>query len=203
MNFDKFPIVIVGVAPRCGSTPYVELLEQKLKTRAFREPWHSKIYSLDKSYLLHYEEYIQYKKTTNKYIVKFMIHDLELRSPYLNEIENGYKILLMRKDIVSQLASWYIANHLDKFHTLKHELEKKYTVEIIPKDISILITRLSRSLFYANHLQIFDQRIYYEDIDFSELKTNYKKTQQPENYEEIKQEIESQMKDTIPKHWRA
>ena len=104
MNFDKFPIVIIGVAPRCGSTPYVELLEQKLKIRAFREPWHPKIYNSDKSYLRHYEEYIKYKKTTNKYIVKFWLHDLQFRSPYLDEIENGYKTLLMRKDVVSQLA---------------------------------------------------------------------------------------------------
>jgi len=86
---------------------------------------------------------------------------------------------------------------------MRDELEKKYIVQIIPKDISVLISKVSNCLFYADHLQIFNQRIYYEDIDFSELKSNYKKTQQPENINEIRQEIESQMKDTIPKHWRA
>ena len=199
----NLPIVVIGTGPRCGSTAYAQLLQQTYNIAGFHEPWIYRIYSSNKFYLEHYKQYLQYKKTTNKYIVKFWLHELEHRSPYLDEIKNGYKILLMRKDVVSQLASWYIANYLDKFYTMKNELEKKYVVEIIPKDISILISRLSISLFYADHLQIFDQRIYYEDIDFSKLKTNYKKTQQPENYEEIKQEIESQMKDTIPKHWRA
>jgi len=203
INVTKFPIIVIGVAPRCGSTPFVELLEQWLNIKSFREPWHFKIYSSDKIYLEHYTEYMSYKKNTNRYILKFMFHDLEFRSPYLSEMNNGYKILLMRKDIVSQLASWYIADRLDKFHTFKYEKEKKYVIEIIPKDISILISRLSRNLFSVNHLHIFDQRIYYEDIDFSELKSNFKKTNQPENYEEIKQEIESQMQDEIPRHWRS
>jgi len=202
MSFTKFPIIVIGVAPRCGSTPFVELLQQRLKIKSFREPWNSKIYR-DKFYLEHYTEYMSYKKNTNRYILKFMFHDLEFRSPYLSEMNNGYKILLMRKDIVSQLASWYIANQLDKFHTFKYENKKNYTIEIIPKDISILISRLSRSLFSANHLHIFDQRICYENIDFSELKSNRQKTNQPENYKEIKQEIESQMRDDIPLHWTS
>jgi len=203
INVTKFPIIVIGVAPRCGSTPFVELLEQWFNIKSFREPWHSKIYSSNKFYLEHYREYMNYKENTNRYILKFMLQDLEFRSPYLKEMDNGYKILLLRKDIVSQLASWYIANQLDKFHTFKYENKKNYTIEIVPKDISILISRLSRSLFAANHLQIFDQRIYYEDIDFSELKSNFKKTNQPENYKEIKQEIESQMKDEIPRHWTS
>jgi hypothetical protein len=197
----KFPIAVIGTSPRCGSTAFVELLEQKLKVKVFPEPWCSRIYSSDKSYMKAYVEYLEYRKKSNRYIVKFWLNELDYRSPYHDEINNGYKILLMRRDIVAQLASWYIADRRDKFNTLISEQEENYTIEIKPKQISILISTLTRNLFDAKNLDIFDQRIYYEDIDFSELKSNYKKTQQPKNLEEIKKEIENQLKDTIPHHW--
>ena len=197
----RLPIVVIGTGPRCGSTPYVELLSQQLGLPAFYEPWCHRIYSNDSSYLRSYNQYIEHKKHSNRYIVKFWITDLEQRSPYQDEVMNGYKILLMRRDIVGQIASWYIADYLDKFHTPKEEKEIQYTVEIKPKDISISIRFLTRSLFLVNYCNIFDSRLYYEDLDFSALKSPYKKTIQPSNLAELRQEIEKQLKDTIPVHW--
>jgi hypothetical protein len=197
----KLPIVVIGTGPRCGSTPYVELLSQQLNLPAFSEPWCEHICSNDSSYLRSYNQYIEHKKHSNRYIVKFWLADLEQRSPYQSYIKNGYKILLMRRDIVSQIASLYIAEYRDKYHTLKEDQDLSYTVAIEPKDISISIRYLTRSLFFAEHCNIFDARIYYEDIDFSSLKSPYKKTIQPSNLAELKQEIEKQLKDTIPAHW--
>ena len=196
----RLPIVVIGTGPRCGSTPYVELLSQQLNLPAFYEPWCDRVCT-DLSYLQIYNQYLEFKKQSNKYIVKFWLADLEHRSPYQSYIKNGYKILLMRRDIVSQIASLYIAEYRDKYHTLKEDQDLSYTVAIEPKDISISIRYLTRSLFLAEHCTIFDARIYYEDIDFSSLKSPYKKTIQPSNLAELKQEIEKQLKDTIPAHW--
>ena len=196
----RLPIVVIGTGPRCGSTPYVELLSQQLNLPAFYEPWCDRVCT-DLSYLQIYNQYLEFKRQSNKYIIKFWLADLEHRSPYQSYIKNGYKILLMRRDIVSQIASWYIAEYRDKYHTLKEDQDLSYTVAIEPKDISISIRYLTRSLFLAEHCNIFDARIYYEDIDFSSLKSPYKKTIQPSNFAELKQEIEKQLKDTIPVHW--
>lgn len=196
----RLPIVVIGTGPRCGSTPYVELLSQQLNLPAFYEPWCDRVCT-DLSYLQIYNQYLEFKRQSNKYIIKFWLADLEHRSPYQSYIKNGYKILLMRRDIVSQIASLYIAEYRDKYHTLKEDQDLSYTVAIEPKDISISIRYLTRSLFFAEHCNIFDARIYYEDIDFSSLKSPYKKTIQPSNLAELKQEIEKQLKDTIPAHW--
>ena len=197
----RLPIVVIGTGPRCGSTPYVELLSQQLGLPAFYEPWCHRIYSNDSSYLRSYNQYIEHKKHSNRYIVKFWITDLEQRSPYQDEVMNGYKILLMRRDIVGQIASWYIADSLDKFHTLAQEEERTYIVPINSKDISEKIRVLTRAVFLAEQCSSFNTRLYYEDIDFSALKSPYKKTIQPSNLAELRQEIEKQLKDTIPVHW--
>lgn len=196
----RLPVVVIGTAPRCGSTPYVELLSQQLKLPAFYEPWKPSICT-DSSYMQDYTKYIQFKKESSRYIVKFWINELDYRSPYFSDLNTGYKILLQRKDIIGQIASWYIADCRNKFHTLIEEKSQNYIISINPKEISTLIKVLTTSLFFAEHCNIFDKRVYYEDIDFSSLKSPYKKTIQPSNLAELKQEIEKQLKDTIPAHW--
>ncbi len=212
---NKFPIVIIGTAPRCGSTPYTDLIAQQLNMTAFHEPWCKKIVKFNEKYnelqliknpFLHkdnYLKYIQYKKMTNKYVVKFFTLDMEHRCPYGEELKNGYKILLMRRDVIGQIASWYIADTRKKFHVMNDEIQKNYIISINPTKISQYIEIVTRSCFFSNLYQEVDKKIYFEDVDFSKLQVQYGKTKQPENINEIRQEIESQMKDTIPKHWRA
>lgn len=197
----KLPIVVVGTGPRCGSTPYVEMLSQQLDLPAFYEPWTYRILETNPVYRESYDDYVSMKNRTNRYIVKFWITDLEYRSPYLEDFKSGYKILLRRKDLIGQIASCYIAETLNKFHTLIEEQEIPYRINISSKEISILIRFLTRSFFITENITIFDKHIYYEDIDFSTLKSNYKKTIQPSNIDEIRQEIEKQLKDSIPIHW--
>ena len=197
----KLPIVVIGTGPRCGSTAYVELLSQQLNLPAFHEPWQYRITNPNKLFEELYYKYLEFKKTSNKYILKFFISDMEIRCPYYNDFNNGYKILLSRRDLVGQLASWYIADSLDKFQTLLREKEYKYTVLIDSKDISEKIRVLTRSVFLAEQCSSFNARVYYEDIDFSSLKSSFKKTIQPSNLLEIRQEIEKQLKDTVPLHW--
>lgn len=197
----RLPIVVIGTGPRCGSTPYVELLSQQLGLPAFYEPWHYRINRSDHLYEKLYYKYLEFKNISNKYILKFFISDMEIRCPYYDEFNNGYKILLSRRDLVGQLSSWYIADSLDKFHTLVQEEERNYVVPINSKDISEKIRVLTRAVFLAEQCSSFDIRLYYEDIDFSALKSPYKKTIQPSNLAELRQEIEKQLKDTIPVHW--
>lgn len=216
MDFNKFPIVIMGIAPRCGSTPYTHLVQQLLNIPAFHEPWNVRLYRSNKIYnevsfnenpLTHVESYIEYincKVRTNKYIVKFWVTDLEYRSPYNEDVKTGYKILLLRRNIVDQIASRYVAECRKKWVTLKDEKESEYSVNIDRVNISIFIQLTTRTSPLVESAGFFDKIVYYEDIDFSKLK-NYqlKLTKQPVNLQELKNEINQQLLDKIPLHWKT
>jgi hypothetical protein len=49
---------------------------------------------------------------------------------------------------------------------------------------------------------IFDEKVFYEDIDFSNLESTITKTKLPENMEELRNEIKKQFDDKIPFHWK-
>lgn len=216
MDFNKFPIVIMGIAPRCGSTPYTHLVQQLLDIPAFHEPWTVRLCRTNKDYnetvfknnpsiyAESYINYINYREKTNKYIVKFWITDLEYRSPYNNDVKTGYKILLLRKDIVGQIASRYIAECRKKWVSLKQEIEPDYLVNIDRCNISIFIQMTTRFSALTEASTFFNKTIYYEEVDFSKLKNySFKKTKQPLNLGELRSVIEEQLKDKIPLHWKT
>lgn len=202
IDVPRFPIVVIGTLPRCGSTAYLSLLSLAFNIPAFSEPWSFGIYK-KREKTNGYLKYLEYREKSKKYVVKFWINQLEQRSPYHEDMKIGYKILLQRKDIVGQIASWYIAEQTNIWSNNNNQMNKNYTVDINQNKISQIIEYVTTASFYAENCNIFDKRIYYEDIDFSSLPKIYpQKTKQPENINEIRQEIESQMKDKIPKHWR-
>lgn len=203
MNEEKFPIVLVATSPRSGSTAYMSLLSLSLNIPAFSEPWSFGIYK-QKEKTNQYLNYFSFRAKSKKYVVKFWITQLDHRSPYHEDMKTGYRILLQRRDKVGQIASWYIAEKTNNWSNNNSQMTNNYYVDIDKGKISHLIEQVTTSSFYAENCNIFDKRVYYEDIDFSCLPKIYpQKTKQPENINEIRQEIESQMKDIIPKHWRA
>lgn len=198
----KFPIVIIGTAPRCGSTVLAYTLQKKLNLPIFLEPWSSSgIDKSNESQVLHLQEYLEYRKNNNRYILKFFLHDIEYRSPYYKEIQTGYKIALARKNLIDQVASWYIGDSRKKWRTYKDEVTYDYIVNIDEGNISNYIFRVSRANFFLEHMNFFDARMYYEDLNFQNMPTDFVKTNLPKNIDELKQQISNQLTNHIPFHW--
>lgn len=200
---NKLPIILIGTSPRCGSTAYMSLLSLGLGLPAFSEPWSFGMYK-EKEKANGYLKYLDYRQKSKKYIVKFWITELDHRSPYHEDMKTGYKILLQRRDIVGQIASWYIAEQTNDWSNNNNKMTQTYSVKIDKFRISKIIVKVTTASFYAENCDIFHKRVYYEDVDFSALPIEYpQKTKQPENITEIRQEIESQMRDIIPTHWKS
>jgi len=208
------PIVIIGTAPRCGSTPYAHLLEQKMGIPSFHEPWNKRLIESSSDYneklfienpfmqKQNFIEYMKLRSSSNRYIVKIFFADIEHRCPYHPELKIGYKIGLFRRNVVDQIASYYIAEGRKKFHDNINDSPKNYTISIDPQSISAIIYRVTNANYSLENCQILDKKIYYEDIDFSELKSIYRKTLQPLNLEDLKNKIKEIMNEPIPNHWK-
>lgn len=199
----RFPILVIGSAPRCGSTVFVDMINQKLSLPVFLEPWQvHKIPNAHNPKETEYTKYLAYRQKTDRYILKCFLQDIEYRSPYQQEMRSGYKIGIARRNILDQVASWYIADSRKKWQTYKTEVEADYIVNIHDGNISNYIGRVSRSNFYFEHMNCFDQRVYYEDLDLKNTSTDLILTKPPKNIEELRQRIAKNLNDIIPYHWK-
>lgn len=188
INVTKFPVVILANY-RTGSSALAAKISKKYSLKFFSEPCHNdNIAELDSHKMEFMRFYTQH--FSNNFLIKFMPSQISCFNPY-EEILSRKKFLikLRRHNKVEQIASFYTANKRKKFFKLKTEKIEKYSVSI---DIEILkecCHSILRNEYLLNSLPYKeDMNLVYEDLGFIS-DTDHDLSDQPENMEEIKEEI--------------
>lgn len=127
------------------------------------------------------------KNKESNFIVKFMPDQVPLNPVYQTLLdEDNFKIRLMRRNKVNQIASHYIAEQTRQFSIPLGNVVDDYSVNIdIPQIlISMDILGNNDKILIESTLQ-FDLNLYYEDLQFDSSYTLSIPTKQPKNYNEI------------------
>jgi hypothetical protein len=196
-NISKVPVLILST-PRTGSSAlgsYLCSIIGKDMT-FFNEP----DFALDS----HMPVFENYYKNSNRFILKLHAFNTHLYRKdiieYLTTSDDVYRISISRKNVVEQIASYYIAQLRDKkFHyNFKHELSK-YD-DIVSLDIHTLNVCIKKILEANMSLEKtsvkFNEHVFYEDIpDMKVVDTSwwresqenaeFFKTPKPKNYDEL------------------
>jgi len=105
----------------------------------------------------------------DKYIVKFMPDQLSLFSAYKDLLESDcYLIKLQRKNIVEQIASFYLALIRDKWWTKENDVETDYFIPIKTDLIKQSCERILTTETLLNNYNSVNQTLYYEDLGIFE-----------------------------------
>lgn len=187
INVTKFPIVIVS-GFRTGSTALGKYLSNRYNIHFFSEPFQNKNVHIYDEYKKNYISKIL--KNEKKFVLKFMpcqISDFNNYSDML--LEENYKIRLSRDNKVDQIASLYVAEKRNIFFKLKNDIVKSFTVPIDLKFLSLIVQIVLRDDYLLRELPYkYDLTLSYENLGFIEG-TQHVLSDQPENMEEIKEEI--------------
>lgn len=198
-NISKTPVLIVST-PRTGSSALGSYLCDITGPDMvfFNEP--------DFSIETHMPVFEKYYETSNRFLLKVHAYNLKFYRKdiidYLTTSNDVYRISISRRDIVEQIASYYIAiKRNKKFHYYDEEELKNYT-ETLPIDIGsinhcIQQIREANSVLKNCPLE-FNEHVFHEDIP--ELKVRdtswwrereemgnheFFRTPKPTNYKEI------------------
>ncbi len=196
-NISKVPVLIIST-PRTGSSALGSYLCSILgdDMTFFNEP----DFALD-SHMPVFEEHY---KNSKRFILKIHAYNMIFYKKnlidYLATSDEVYRISISRKNVVEQIASYYIALVRNKkFHyNFKDELEE-YN-DVLPLDIHLLNGSIKKILEANESLKRsnvkFDEHVFYEDIPdmkvvdtswwrSSEGNAEFLRTPKPKNYEEI------------------
>ena len=188
INVTKFPIVILSNY-RTGSSALAIKISKKYSLKCFSEPCHNdNITELD----FHKMEFMRFytQHFNNNFLIKFMPSQINCWNPYEEILSrNKFLIKLRRHNKIEQIASLYIANKRKKFFKLKTEKIEKYFLEINTFDLTQCCITVIRNDFFLEKLPYKeDMNLVYEDLGFIS-DTDHVLSDQPENMEEIKEEI--------------
>ena len=188
INATKFPIVILANY-RTGSSALAINIAKKYNLKYFSEPCHNdNVTNLD----FHKMEFMRFytQHFNNNFLIKFMPSQISCFNPYEEILSrNNFLIKLRRCNKIEQIASFYIANKRKKFFKLKTEKIEKYFLEINTFDLSECCITIIRNDFFLEKLPYKeDMNLFYEDLEFIS-DTDHVLSDQPENMEEIKEEI--------------
>jgi hypothetical protein len=183
-NVTKFPIVLIG-PPRSGSIVTCRQVGYDLGIKHFFDLTYTK----DQT---EFNEFLDFAQYNDQYVIKFHSFDIKKYPDWLtNKIYNRstYNVKIIRKNIISHVASVYIAEMRNLYHYDNNNL-KDYSgpIEINYKR---MITCISRCLSDIDELEkmpiTFDTVIIYEEQQYNdELST---KTPLPSNYDKLLTEI--------------
>ena len=187
INSNQLPIIILANC-RTGSTALGSYLAKTLAVPFFSEPFNTNnILNPDKNKL----NFISfYTKKNNKFVLKFMPTSITDFTPY-DEImsHSGFKIKLLRKDVVAQLSSLYIASCLDIYHKNTPKVVSDFQVPICKDKIIDAINVVLRNEFLFKRLSYkYNMTLFYEDLGIIQ-NAEYFPSDKPTNMEEIKEEI--------------
>lgn len=176
-NIEVRPIVIIANY-RTSSSALMSSLANKYKIISFSEPSIQDMrYSAFSSF---------YNKNKKNFVLKFMIEQLDDIPEYRKILkEECYKIRLFRRDIISQIASYYIATRTKRFSQRKEQTIDRYFVRIVPshliRHIEIIV---KNNLLLKTSALNFDSTIYAEDLSTLH-DTELVHSTKPDNYQEI------------------
>lgn len=187
LEISKFPIFIIST-PRCGSTALAQTISNSLNfLKLFIEPDYIGKKSL--------ENFNNYALNNNNYILKVHATNLKFYDErvinYLTKSSDVYKIHIKRKNIVEQIASFYIARFCrsNKWHFT----EDNYQSETVPIILENIIASINKINYFNNELESlnvqYDLKLIYEDLlPFTKIDTI--STPKPLNYIDLIKLIE-------------
>lgn len=186
-NNIKFPTLIIS-SPRTGST----ILGDNISVENNNMKYFSEPHLNDK----HFHEFLDYSSQSIDYILKIHAQDIKY---YTLNLTDFYLIRLRRKNIVDQIASYYVAHTRKKFGAYDPDSIEynNYQNSTIQYNFKILKMCIDSMISFNEHLQIFDKQfnitfdhdLWYEDLNLdtdNDQKYRVHKTAYPKNYHTLK-----------------
>lgn len=183
------PIVII-TTPRTGSTVYAKHLAEKYNVRFLNEPYDPNIRTIEHSE----KELLNCFGSNENYVAKIMITQLSDMNPTINLVNRAKtKIFLFRKNVIDQIASFYIASSRNWFNTRHTDKIEEYIVPIDTDKLLHSIHFITNNVYLLNVLyqnKDANIRIDYEDVlNMKLIDKKWTYTKQPINLNEIKDAI--------------
>jgi hypothetical protein len=187
---DKYPIVVIA-EPRSGSSVICRQIGFDLDIPSFN----------DITYAPNSDEitkFLNFIKTTNKYVMKFHPHDMHKYPKFLlDKINNNesYNIKVIRKNKIEHIASVYISEVRNKYtYDNLNPDDHHDPVKVEVKRILGCIQRTAKNKMDLETLDVkFDKVVIYEDYIYDD--GTCAETPKPSNYSQILSYIEVLLKD--------
>jgi hypothetical protein len=200
IDIKKFPIIIIS-SPRTGSTPLAFEFKNRYNVKLFNELFTRTVSAANQN--IHLDDQLNLlsfiENNNNNFILKFHVKELyKYPKDILKMIENHQCTLIRirRRDIVSQIASFYIETKRDIWGYYKKYNKTKRIDEFINSEIPInftLIECIGTIIDINDTLDkltfSFDNDIWYEDLIFKD--ETFITTPKPKNYNLIKETIKT------------
>jgi hypothetical protein len=181
----KTPVVIFST-PRTGSTvltAYIKKISNDPTIKAFSEPDYPSGNRM--------EEFLEVYNSNQKFVLKTHLVHIHRYDPkiaeFLTTSDSIFRIRIQRKDLIKQIASFYIAISRNNYwhHRTNDSTKLVDTIEInkslLAKHISYILR--SNKIIKESNIK-FDLDLYYEDLPKMDNLTFYVNPK-PTNYQEI------------------
>lgn len=131
------------------------------------------------------QEFLEYYKINDQYIVKFMPDQVNQFVPYQELLASDcYKIKLTRNNKALQIASHYIASVRNKWWTTSKEEQTNYFIPIITEQINQSIERIQLVDSMLDSYSGFDIEVTSEDIGIID-EIDRAHSRKPSNFEHL------------------
>ena len=176
---DQYQNIVVLANYRTGSTAFCDIIAKQTGLINLDEIFHPATDA---------HRYNQYRNS--RCVVKIMPDHVD--HPMAKELlETACVIGITRRDIVAQIASFYICHMTQHWHDFKSTTAKNYTVDIdhneLENQIRYIVDMNSKYEILAR--QHCTSQYYYEDIEDQLLDSKFTVYHKPNNYNEICQTV--------------
>lgn len=186
-NITKFPICIIS-SYRTKSTVMANYLMTAYRDKidhCFQEP---DLYPSIEKQNFFKNFFTSDFFTKRNYIIK--LHNYHSNSypksiyEYLLNSDDVFRIRMRRMNLITQVASYYIAQNTQRWHTYDRYRPKKYTVDIHDDLLLGAYRQVRAANRQIDKLVKFDLDLYYEQIPYLDL-TNFSPSIPPQNYQHL------------------
>jgi len=178
------PKIVVLTSYRSGSTAFCDILSQQCQVPNYDEWFHD----------AHPDQWLNFKKLNldQGYVVKIMPD--QIRKPFKSLIKNSLVLGLYRRDVISQLTSYFICHQTGRWHIKKNQSQQDYELTDYQGQIPILVENLLKinQIYWDTFKPLCHKEYIYEDLMNQQFfkKTNFDYYPKPKNYNKVKQKIQ-------------
>lgn len=179
---DKSLVVLASY--RTGSTALCDLLAKKYMIKNFDEVYHLRFPWRTKQFNI-------WRARNYKTIIKIMPDQMPPHKEQEKIFADAFVIGITRRDVVAQIASFYICHITQHWHDFKNNIAKNYIIDIdkfeLENQVRHIVNMNSQyQLLAQQHCMI---QYYYEDIKDKLLDSDFITYHKPANYDEICQTV--------------
>jgi hypothetical protein len=182
INIPKFPVVIIA-SPRTGSGALSNHLRNiYAPITEFNEP--------DKNNKM--EEFLKFYQSEMHWILKILVSSVD-QYPDMILSNKCFKIKNLRKNVVDQIASHYVATKRSKWIYFSDTVSNETYNDLIDIDLDAIDTSIKWIQYDNKCLELIktDITVYYEDIEKYQSFTE--PTPKPQNYNEVIETIKQRI----------